>query len=78
MTRELELYQTVQNHLSTFLAQCEASDRAVPAFVRKELEAYLRCGILAHGFARVYCKECQFDRLVALDCKSYYASFLFM
>lgn len=63
------LYQTVQNHLLTFLAECECSGYEVPFFVRKEFEAFLRCGILAHGFARVYCQECRFDRLVAFSCK---------
>lgn len=63
------LYQTVQEHLATFLAQCEASERTVPSFVKKEFEEYLRCGILAHGFARVYCSECRYDRLVAFSCK---------
>lgn len=63
------LYQIVQNHMVTFFDQCDASDRTAPFFVRKEFESFLRCGILAHGFARVYCKECQFDRLVAFSCK---------
>lgn len=63
------LYQILQNHMLTFFDQCDVSDRAVPFFVRKEFESFLRCGILVHGFARVYCKECQFDRLVAFSCK---------
>jgi hypothetical protein len=63
------LYQTVQNHFLTFVAECEASNHPVPYFVKKEFEAFLKCGILAHGFARVYCQECRFDRLVAFSCK---------
>jgi hypothetical protein len=62
------LYQIIQNHIPdipAFFDQCGASDRAAPFFVRKEFEGFLRCSILAHGFARVYCIECQFDRLVA-------------
>jgi hypothetical protein len=66
---ETILYKTIQQHLNTFIAQCESMDKPVPTFVQKELEAYLRCGILAHGFARIYCHECHFDRLVALSCK---------
>ena len=30
------LYQVVQENLATFLAQCEASERTVPSFVKKE------------------------------------------
>src|SRR3990172_7310346 len=66
---ETLLYKTIQQNLNTFLAQCEMMDKPVPTFVQKELEAYLRCGILAHGFARIYCHECHFDRLVAFSCK---------
>ena len=31
--------------------------------------ARLRCGILAHGFARVRCTDCGHDRLLAFSCK---------
>lgn len=30
---------------------------------------YLKCGILAHVFARVYCTACKHDFLVAFSCK---------
>jgi hypothetical protein len=33
----------------------------LPAFVRDELEAFVRCGVLAHGFALLRCPDC--DRL---------------
>jgi Transposase zinc-binding domain len=41
----------------------------VPNFVKREFEAYLRCGVLEHGFARVYCQECHYDRLIGFSCK---------
>jgi hypothetical protein len=63
------LYKTVQKHFARFLADSEAEQKPVPAFVRKEFEAYLRCGILAYGFARIHCAECKYDRLVAFSCK---------
>jgi hypothetical protein len=43
-------------HLSSFVADARAhSDdgAGLPWFVERELREYLRCGILAHGFARV-------------------------
>jgi hypothetical protein len=41
----------------------------VPRFCRREVEAFLRCGILAHGFARVFCAQCRHDDVVAFSCK---------
>jgi ribosomal protein S27E len=41
----------------------------LPAYVEKEFEAYLRCGRLEHGFLRVRCESCHFERLVACSCK---------
>jgi hypothetical protein len=37
--------------------------------VRRELYAYLDCGILANGFARVHCTSCGRDERVAFSCK---------
>ena len=69
---ESTLYQVFQTHLETFLAQV-ASDpdaRDLPKYVKRELRAYLSCGILSHGFARVYCKDCRRDLVVPLSCKT--------
>jgi len=63
------LYRLVQNNLATFVARAEQRDRTIPWFVRKELESYLDCGILARGFVRVACRSCAFERHVALSCK---------
>ena len=64
------LYQVVARELQTFLARVEHGDcPGLPAFVRRELAALLDCGILARGFARVRCKGCGDDLLVAFSCK---------
>jgi hypothetical protein len=63
------LYQVVQEELETFLAAAAARERPVPRFVARELRAFLRCGILAHGFVRVHCDGCGLDRVVAFSCK---------
>ncbi|MBA3396692.1 MAG: transposase zinc-binding domain-containing protein [Deltaproteobacteria bacterium] len=34
-----------------------------------QLAAYLRCGILAHAFARVRCQTCRDEIVVAFSCK---------
>ena len=37
-------------------------------FVKEEFEAFLECGMLAHGFLRWRCGECAQDTLVAFSC----------
>jgi len=52
------------------LAQVEAeSGVALPEFVKDEFDAFLACGILAHGFLRLRCAECAHEKLVAFSCK---------
>ncbi len=66
------LYPIVQHHLKTFLARVAEADpwgEGVAGWVQEDFRAYLRCGILAHGFARVRCDDCAAERLVAFSCK---------
>jgi len=53
-----------------FLAEIEQDGSGLPRFVVAEFERYLRCGILANGFARVRCVACGDELLVAFSCKS--------
>ena len=60
----------LRRHLQTFLARADQREgRGLPRFVRRELYAYLDCGILANGCARVHCASCGRDELVAFSCK---------
>ena len=53
------LYRLVQQHAATFIAQAEdAAGAALPQFVKDEFDAFLVCGILAHGFLRLRCGDC--------------------
>ena len=63
------LYRAVAAHVQTYIAQCEADGRPLPRFVTDEFNAYLECGIFAHGFIRLTCDTCQQDTLVAFSCK---------
>ncbi|MGL6111991.1 MAG: transposase zinc-binding domain-containing protein [Rubrivivax sp.] len=64
------LYRLVQQHAATFFAEAEeAADAELPQFVKDEFDAFLECGILAHGFLRLRCGDCGHDKLVALSCK---------
>ena len=69
---ETPLYPVVQHHLETFLASSQEADPmgwGVPAWAERDFRSYLRCGILAHGFARLRCTDCGHDRLLAFSCK---------
>jgi hypothetical protein len=66
------LYQIVQEHLETFLAQ--ARDRSghgfgYPRYVEQAFSRYIDCGILVRGFARCRCPDCGDEFLVAFSCK---------
>jgi len=69
------LHRIVREHLETYLALANCSDpmdplgNGVPDHVENEFRSYLRCGILAHGFARARCSSCGYDFLVAFSCK---------
>jgi hypothetical protein len=69
---ETILYRLLAEHWRSFLAAVEAEDAGgggLPRFVVDEVESFLRCGILAHGFIRVACDGCGESRLVAFACK---------
>ena len=65
------LHGVVRAHLADFLAAVEArtDGSGLPPFVIAEFRKFLRCGVLAHGFARVRCSDCAFERLVPFSCK---------
>jgi len=65
------LYGVVRTHLAEFLAavNAETDGAGLPGFVVNEFRKFLRCGVLVHGFARVRCGDCAFERLVPFSCK---------
>ena len=65
------LYRVLAGELESFLARVDEdpSHGGLPGFVVRELRAFLRCGILQFGFARVFCESCRRDALVAFSCK---------
>ena len=64
------LDRLVQQHAATFFAQAEdAAGADLPPFFKDEFEAFLECGILAHGLLRLRCGGCGHDKLVAFSCK---------
>ncbi len=63
------LYQVLTGHLETFLARTRTTEHQLPNPVEQELHAYLKCGILAHGFVRVRCEDRGESRAVAFSCQ---------
>jgi hypothetical protein len=53
------LHHMVQQHPATFIAETQVATGAdLPQFVKDEFDAFLECGILAHGFLRLRCAAC--------------------
>jgi len=65
------LHRVVDAYLDAFLDAAAAGVEGVglPAFIEQEFRDFLTCGVLAHGFARLRCGECAFERLVPFSCK---------
>jgi hypothetical protein len=65
------LYEVVRDNLETLYGAIDDGAIAVriPKHARKELEAYLDCGLLCRGFARLRCQECGESLLVAFSCR---------
>jgi hypothetical protein len=67
------LHELVAQHAQTMLAELRDADPeggGLPRYVERELAAYLKCGVLAHGFCRVRCQTCRDEIVVAFSCKS--------
>jgi hypothetical protein len=65
---ETVLHGVVTAYWPSFRERLEAVG-SLPKFIVREVDDYLRCGILDFGFVRVACNACGFERLVALSCK---------
>jgi hypothetical protein len=55
------LHELVARYAQTMFKELRDADPeggGLPRYVERELATYLRCGILAHGFARVRCQAC--------------------
>jgi len=62
-------YRIVQEELSTFIQDRELEERPLPQYVIDEFKAYLKCGILAYGFLRLTCGQCNEEKITAFSCK---------
>ena len=72
------LYQSVARAWPKIEIEYAINDQSIAPHVTAEFERYKRCGILEHGFLRLYCKDCQAERVIGLNCNSYYTPLLFV
>lgn len=63
------MHDIVQEGLPALCHQLSEAGRSLPAFVERELEAFLACGDPAEGFAWLTCGPCDHHRLVTFSCK---------
>jgi hypothetical protein len=65
------LYEVVRDNIETLHGAIDDGTLAVriPKHARKELEAYLECGLLCCGFSRLRCSVCGESQLLAFSCK---------
>ena len=62
------LHRVVRAHWPAFLERAEEAG-GLPKFVVRELDEYLRCGLLEHGLIHFRCGVCGEDLAVAFSCK---------
>ena len=69
--RQTVLSHMVADHLETLLASLDADPHAqgLPAYVHREFDDSVQCGMLAHGFLRLGCDTCHQALLLAFRCK---------
>ena len=72
MPERTVLHELVAGHAQTMFAEHATTTPGVPgcrATWSASSTKYLRCGILAHGFARVRCQACDDELYVVFSCK---------
>jgi hypothetical protein len=71
--RDSPLYQLVERHLEELLrvwpTRFARRHGPLRPVVERVLREFLRCGLLEHGFARIWCGECRRSVLVAFSCR---------
>jgi len=67
------LWQCINNHFDAFLLAYSDTYEHRLGFLRpvipKVVAKFLDCGDLVHGFARIRCKQCGHEYLLAFSCK---------
>jgi len=64
---QTQLYRLVAQPYPAFVTHLAEQGKRLPAYVEKDFDTYLKCGRLEHGFLRVRCESCHFERLGAFS-----------
>ena len=64
------VYPVLSEHWETWVARHEEAGQAIPAYVRREVDSFLRCGDPTNGFLRLYCGQCRATRVLPFSCKT--------
>jgi hypothetical protein len=71
--RDSPLFQLVERHLEELLrlwpSRFARPHGPLRPVVERVLREFVRCGLLEHGFARLWCVECRRSVLVAFSCR---------
>ena len=71
--RESPLFRLVEQHLEEFLhvypARFAKAHGPLRSVVERVLRAFLTCGLVEHGFARLWCSTCRTSVLVPFSCR---------
>jgi Transposase zinc-binding domain len=65
---ETVLHQVLSGHFEEFEQRAEEAG-GLPQFVVKEVQQYLRCGLLEYGLLHCQCQCCGHDEVCAFSCK---------
>lgn len=71
--RESPLFRLVEQHIEEFLhaypARFAKAHGPLRSVVERVLRAFLTCGLVEHGFARLWCGTCRTSVLVPFSCR---------
>jgi Putative transposase/Transposase zinc-binding domain len=62
-------YQVTKKYYKTWVKKSEKDDKKIPFYIHREFQGFIKCGILAHGFACAHCEACNHEFLVGFSCK---------
>ena len=69
MREKTVFYQVIKKYYKTWVKKSEKDDKTIPFHVHREFQGFIKCGILAHGFACAHCQTCNHEFLVGFSCK---------
>ena len=63
------MFELVQKNWLKFVDEARRADLGPAPYVTREFEEFLGCGILAKGFVRLKCENCDENKFVPFSCK---------